>query len=128
MINFSARDGTQGSNSHCRSCFLSSGKGFKAETYTSPIAMQSLLRSFGFNIASDLADRSLSALEQATEVLHSHLQSKCKELLTLQAQLQVGFEKPQMTMHENVLITDMDRSLQSLEVFGKLVNNWSWEA
>ena len=78
----------------CRSCFVSSGKAFKAETYTSPIAMQSLLRSFGFHIASELAYKSLSSLKQAIGVLHSHLQSNLEGLLTLQLQLQVGFEIP----------------------------------
>ena len=71
---------------------MSSGKGLKAETYTSPCAMQSLLRSFGLDMASELAERSLRALEQAAVVLHSSLQAKAESLLTLQVQLQVGFQ------------------------------------
>ena len=71
---------------------MSGSKGFKAENYTAPSALQSLLRSFGFSIASDLADRSLRALEQSAEVLHSHLQSKSEALVTLQIHLQVGLE------------------------------------
>lgn len=66
----------------CRNCFLSSGKGFKPETYTSPSALQALLRIFGFSIADNLAKQSLFALEQAVDRLYRHLQNH-KESLTL---------------------------------------------
>lgn len=69
---------------------MSTTKGSQAEAYTPPNALQSLLRAFGFAVASELAAQSLQALEKAVEVLHSHLQSKLERLSSLRSQLQVS--------------------------------------
>ena len=74
----------------CRSCFLSSGKGFQAGNYTTPAALQALLRAFGFSVASPLAEKSLESLEQAIRKVYAELHNHREVLTALFLQLKVS--------------------------------------
>ena len=85
----------------------------KAEAYTTPVALQSLLNSFGYSIASDLAGRSLLTLKQAADVLHSHSQGKVELLRTLQVQLQVRIRRTVLHQSRHSILIVANRSFCS---------------
>ena len=75
----------------CRRCFVSTGRGFRAEAYTTLCALGGLVRTMGYCFAAELADSTQHALEQAMRTLSSHISNHKDALLQVHKMMRVGF-------------------------------------